>query len=118
MAKPTPVGEYLAALPDHLREVGVRTGEIVDASFPERASAIRWAHPTWSLGKEPICYLKMATPKHLTFGFWKGAAIVDQSGRLDTSGEVMAHVKLRSLEDVDAELFADWLRQALELARS
>jgi hypothetical protein len=27
----------------------------------------------------------------------------------------MAHAKLRSLDDVDEELFASWLRQAREL---
>jgi hypothetical protein len=76
--------------------------------------AIKWAHPTWSLGKQPVCYLKGAS-KHVTFGFWRGGSIDDPSGRLETSGEVMAHVKLRTPEDVDEQLFADWLRQAREL---
>jgi hypothetical protein len=39
----------------------------------------------------------------------------DPSGRLETSREVMAHAKLRDLDDVDRDLFADWLRQAREL---
>ena len=43
------------------------------------------------------------------------ASIDDPSGRLETSGQVTAHTKLRSVEDVDEELFADWLRQAREL---
>jgi hypothetical protein len=30
----------------------------------------------------------------------------------------MAHAKLRGPEDVDERLFADWLRQALELERA
>jgi hypothetical protein len=45
----------------------------------------------------------------------RGAAIRDGSGRLETSGEVMANAKLRRPDDVDAPLFADWLRQAREL---
>ena len=56
-----------------------------------------------------------AASKHVTFGFWRGASIDDPSQRLETSGEVMAHVKLRSPAGVDAERFADWLRQAREL---
>ena len=51
----------------------------------------------------------------MTFGFWHGASIDDPSGRLETSGEVMAHAKLRELADVDRDLFAGWLRQAREL---
>ena len=114
MQKYASVDAYIAALPDHLRETALRTRQVLDAQFPEPA-AIRWAHPTWSLGKQPVCYLKMATPKHLTFGFWKGAAIEDRSGRLETSGQVMAHVKLRSPGDIDAELFTEWVRQAIAL---
>jgi hypothetical protein len=55
-----------------------------------------------------------AASKHVTFGFWHGASINDPSGRLETSGEVMGHTKLRTPEDVDAKLFANWLRQARE----
>src|SRR5207244_13350725 len=40
----------------------------------------------------------------------RGASIDDPSGRLETSGEVMAHTKLREAGDVDRALFADWLR--------
>lgn len=99
-----------------LRQAAERTRAVVDAKLEGGRLAIRWAHPTWSLGKEPVCYLKMATSKHLTFGFWRGASIIDRSGRLETSGQVMAHAKLRGIEDVDSELFADWVRQALKLA--
>jgi hypothetical protein len=35
--------------------------------------------------------------------------------RLETSGIVMAHAKLRSLDEVDPDLFAAWLAQARTL---
>jgi hypothetical protein len=79
---------------------------VIDANLDGAGSAIKWAHPTWSLGKQPICYLKAAS-KHVMFGFWRGASIDDPSGRLEASGEVMAHAKLRSPEDVDEKLFAN-----------
>ncbi len=47
-----------------------------------------------------VCYLKAAS-RHVSFGFWRGAAIVDLSGRLETSGEVMAHAKRRTPQSVD-----------------
>lgn len=47
-----------------------------------------------------------AASKHITFGFWHGASIDDPSGRLETSGEVMAHAKLRTESDIDPTLFA------------
>lgn len=114
MAKHATVDEYIEALPGRLSAVADATRMVIDARLEGAHSAIKWAHPTWSLGKQPLCYLKGAT-KHVTFGFWRGASIDDPSGRLESSGSVMAHAKLRSLDDVDEELFADWLRQAHEL---
>jgi hypothetical protein len=114
VAKHATIDEYIAAIPEPLREVAARAREVVDAELEGATSAIKWAHPTWSIGKAPVCYLKTAS-RHVTFGFWRGASIDDPSGRLETSGEVMAHAKLRELADVDRALFADWLRQAREL---
>jgi hypothetical protein len=114
MAKYATVDEYIAALPPPLADVATRTREAIDANLADADSAIKWAVPTWSLGKQPVCYLKAAS-KHVTFGFWHGASIDDPSGRLETSGEVMAHVKLVDPKDVDPKLFAGWLRQAREI---
>jgi hypothetical protein len=72
------------------------------------------AHPAWSIATEVVRYLKAAS-KHLTFGGWPGASINNPSGRQETFGSLMAHTKLRSLEDIDGELFAGWVQQAREL---
>jgi hypothetical protein len=106
MASHATVDEYIEALPGELRAVGEAARRVIDARLEGAESAIKWAHPTWSFGKQPVCYLKGAS-RHVTFGFWRGASIDDASGRLETSGSVMAHAKLRSLNDVDEELFAD-----------
>jgi hypothetical protein len=114
MAKHATIDDYIAALPGDLPAVAAGARQVIDSRLDGAESAIKWAHPTWSLGKQPICYLKGAS-RHVTFGFWRGASIDDPSGRLETSGSVMAHAKLRSLDDVDEELFAGWLAQAVEL---
>jgi hypothetical protein len=114
MAKPATVDEYIQELPEPVAEVAGAARRVIDAKLEGADSAIKWAHPTWSIGKQPVCYLKAAS-KRVTFGFWRGASIEDVSGRLETSGEVMAHAKLRAPEDVDEAVFADWLRQAREL---
>jgi hypothetical protein len=58
--------------------------------------------------------MKMATP------MWsKGAHAADRRrqprGRLETSGQVMAHAKLRTEDHADPALFAGSVRQAREL---
>jgi hypothetical protein len=116
VAKHATVDDYIAAIPEPLRGVAERARRVIDANLDGADSAIRWAHPTWSLGKTPVCYLKAAS-KHITFGFWRGASISDASGRLESSGEVMAHVKLRNVGDIDRILFAEWLEQARSIER-
>ena len=117
VAKYATVDAYIGTLPEPLRLVAQRARTVIDANLKGADSSIRWAHPTWSLGKTPVCYLKAAS-KHVTFGFWHGASIEDPSGRLESSGEVMAHVKLHTEDDVDPQLFADWLRQARAIEAS
>ncbi|MEU5428931.1 hypothetical protein AB0H73_25535 [Streptomyces olivoreticuli] len=51
----------------------------------------------------------------MTFGLWRGQEINDGSGRLEPGARTMAVVKLRTPADLDAELFATWLRLAREL---
>ncbi len=114
MAKHATVEAYLDALPGSLPEVGRSLRRLIDENLEGGSSAVKWAQPVWSLGKQPVCYLKGAS-RHLTFGFWRGASIKDPSGRLESAGSRMAHVKLFGPGDVDARLFADWLRQAREL---
>ena len=115
MAKHATIEDYVAALPPHLRATAEAARRVIDGRFPPQAGAIRWAHPTWSIGKTPVCYLKAAS-QHITFGCWQGASLDDPSGRLTSTGQVMAHAKLRGPEDVDKPLFEHWLRQAIELA--
>jgi hypothetical protein len=114
MARYATIGEYIDAVPAPLVEVAQAAREAIDAALPDAQTAIKWAHPTWSLGRRPVCYLKAASG-HITVGFWRGASIDDPSGRLQTSGQVMAHVKLRTAADVDRACFADWLSQARSL---
>jgi hypothetical protein len=89
MAKHATIDGYIAAMPAPLAEVAADARRVIDANLDGADSAIKWAHPMWSLGKQPVCYLKAAS-KHVTFGFWRGASIDDPSGRLESSGEVMA----------------------------
>ena len=108
------VDDYIALIPEPQRAVAEAARKMIDAALEGGEAAIRWAHPTWSLGKTPICYLRAAST-HITLGFWRGAWIDDPSGRLEPFGQAIAHVKLRSEGDLDRKLFANWLRQARAL---
>jgi hypothetical protein len=124
------VESYLDALPQPLQPVTHAARAAVDAAFgtgPDGTDGtngpaahtcrVRWSHPTWSIGKEPVCYLRTAT-NHLTFGFWKGASLHDPTGRLESTGRVMAHVKLQTINDIDTAIITDWVQQAIALRKA
>ena len=117
MAKFATLDEYLSALPAAQRELTDLLLPIVEAELPG-AGGLWHGHPVWSLGgapgKAPVCYLK-AYSGYVTFGFWRGAEITEDAERLEAGARGMAAVKLRAPADVEAGLFAGWLRQAREL---
>ncbi len=117
MARFAAVEDYVAALPEPLREIGEKLLPLIEEVLPG-AGAVWHGHPVWSLGpapgKQPVSYIK-AYSAHVTFGLWRGQEIDDPSGRLEPAARVMAAVKLRSVDDIDAELFIDWLRRARDL---
>jgi hypothetical protein len=119
MTKIATVDEYVTALPTDLRAAAGKLVEIIDEVLPG-TGAMWHGHPVWSLGaapgKDPVCLIK-AYPAYVTFGIWPGRDLTDESRRLDTKGG-MAHVKIRSLADVDADLFTRWLTEARTLVAS
>lgn len=85
------------------------------AAAPEATEAFKWAQPVFEAGG-PFAYIK-AFPKHVNFGFWRGVEVDQGRGRLETSGSKMAHVKLRSVFEIDPPLLSDYVRRAVELNR-
>ena len=116
MTKYATVDEYVAAQPEALRAIAEKLIPVIEAVLPG-AGAMWHGHPVWSLGAAPgrnaVCLVK-AYPSYLTFGIWQGRQITDASGRLDISGG-MPHVKLRTVEDIDPQLFTEWLQQGRNL---
>lgn len=110
------VEQYLSAQPQPLCDIGLAVALLIAAELPEAEPSLWHGHPTWKLHREPTALLKAYT-RHVTFGLWRGSQVEDPSGRLVPSGaQQMAAVKLRAVDDVDSELFADWLRQAREIS--
>ncbi|GGR67974.1 hypothetical protein GCM10010169_09580 [Micromonospora fulviviridis] len=113
-----PVTTYPTGLDAPLRETGEKLRSVIEAALPEAAGAMWHGHPVWGLGdrpgKTPICLVK-AYPAYVTFGLWRGQDVADASGRLVPGARRMASVKLRTVAEIDPELFSGWLRDAYAL---
>ncbi|MBY8874387.1 DUF1801 domain-containing protein [Micromonospora sp. PLK6-60] len=114
----TTVSDQLATLDPPLREIAEELRSVIEAALPEASAAVWHGHPVWGLGdkpgRQPVCLVK-GYSSHVAFGLWRGQDIEDRSGRLVPGARRMASVKLRAAADLDAALFAGWLRQAYAL---
>ncbi|WP_037368060.1 DUF1801 domain-containing protein [Amycolatopsis orientalis] len=111
MPKFTTVAEYVAAQPEALSKVYAALLPVLDDAMPAPAALYHGA-PTWKADKNPVCLAK-AYSSYVTLAFWRGQLLDD--GGLEPSAREMAHVKLRSAEDVDAKQITAWARQAFAL---
>jgi hypothetical protein len=107
------VDGYLAGLESWQAEIVSQVRGIILQAAPQARESIKWAQPVYESGG-PFAYMK-AFKKAVNFGFWRGIDLDDPKGILEGSGDKMRHVKLTSLEDIDAAQFADFVRQAVEL---
>ena len=107
------VDEYVAGLDDWQAEIVVAVRGIVLGAAPDAVESIKWAQPVYETNG-PLAYVR-AFKQAVNFGFWRGVALDDPKGLLQGTGAKMRHVKLASLDDVDAEALAAFVRQAVAL---
>lgn len=107
------VDGYISGLESWQAEIVSQVRGIILQAAPQARESIKWAQPVYESGG-PFAYMK-AFKKAVNFGFWRGIDLDDPKGILEGSGDKMRHVKLTSLEDIDAAQFADFVRQAVEL---
>lgn len=107
------VDEYIAGLEDWQAETITGIRQIILEAAPDSTESIKWAQPVYE-SNGPFCYIK-AFKNSVNFGFWRGVDLKDSAGLLQGSGEKMRHVKLGGVKDINVELFADFVEQAVQL---
>jgi hypothetical protein len=112
MAEKT-VDSYIAGLEDWQGEIVSSVRRILNGAAPNAEEAIKWAQPVYS-SNGPFAYIK-AFKSSVNFGFWRGVELKDPKGLLQGSGDKMRHVKLTTLDDIDAAAFSDFIDQAMQL---
>jgi hypothetical protein len=107
------VDGYIQGLEAWQAELVKSVRAIVKKAAPEARESIKWAQPVYE-SDGPFAYIK-AFKNAVNFGFWRGVDLDDPQGLLSGDGEKMRHVKLASPEDIDAEQFSAFVKQAVEL---
>ena len=94
-------------------EIITRIREIIFSVAPDAIELFKWGQPVYEKGG-PVVYMKAF--KHVVnFGLWRGAELNDPSGDLQGDGEKMRHMQLKNPDQINIELFSDFIRQAVKL---
>ncbi len=109
------VDDYLAAAEGLPGDVARKLYDLLHEVGPELTEAIKWGQPVFS-SNGPVCYFR-AGRTHVTFGFWRGSQLKKVSSRLESGGDMMAHLKLRTLDDVDDTDIKTLVTKAIALNR-
>jgi hypothetical protein len=110
--KGSTVDEWLENIQPDLRPLATSLRELILRSAPVEERVL-WGYP-WYVKDGHVCYIG-ATRDHITFGLARGKELSDPDGRLKGKGKHMGHLHIRSVDDIDEDQFADWVRQAVEL---
>ena len=111
------VTEYISRLPSPQKEICQGLRELILGNFPELRADFKYNFPAYLLGTKRICSTG-GFKKHANLDLDYGAHLRDPKGRVAGVGKNIRHIKIRSLEEVDADYFVDLIRQSLEYHRN
>lgn len=87
--------------------------DLILATEPEMRESIKWSNPVYEK-RGRVAYLS-ATDSYVTLGFFNGAALTDSEGKIEGTGKMMRHLKVRALQDIDEAALKSWIREAVAL---
>lgn len=109
-----PIGPFLAKLKSPIKEIVERLRAAVNEAAPRAIEEIKWGMPVWS-HHGLLCYTAIAKD-YVRFGFYRAGIIEGDAQGLAVEGtSKMAHVKLRSVDDLRPALFREWVTNAVAL---
>ena len=100
--------------PEH-RGIAQAIRELVLETDPELSETVKWGNPCYEKKSGRVVYIASMADKYVTLGLWNGANLTDPTGRIEGTGAKMRHVKVRSMEEIDREQFAAWVRETVAL---
>lgn len=95
-------------------ELADRAREAVRAVIPEAAEKVMYGGFMFS-APSPFCGV-FAYTAHVSVEFGAGARLADPHGVLEGKGKGRRHIKLRSVNDIDAKHLVEYVRQAWQAA--
>jgi hypothetical protein len=77
---------------------------------------VEWGQPVYEAAG-PFAYIN-AFKKHVNFGFWRGAELLDPRSMLKGTGDRMRHIEIKSPADIDRPILEAMVRTAVGMNRA
>lgn len=110
MPGPGPVDEFIATQPERVRPLLQAAREFLHDSAPGLTEAVKWRMPTFMQDKNRF-YLN-PEPDHVILGFTDGAKMEEYRQVFDAVKQEVAHVRIRSVEDLQRPGLREAVRAA------
>ena len=74
------------------------------------SEAIKWKFPVFAKEGRDFAYLRFAK-EHITLGFYNIDKIKDPDNLLQGEGNTLKHIKIKSIDEINAPVIREWLHQ-------
>lgn len=100
-----PTESFLDGFAPDIRELALRTRELVRSVMPDAHEMLRPSYRTIAYGRgqkmaDEICYISPLS-SGVNLGFHFGTQLPDPSGLLKGTGKLMRHVRIQKKDDLD-----------------
>ncbi len=114
MASKRTFNDWLEGVETRLRPLARELRRMFLEAAPNLRESIKWGNPFFEK-KVRIFYIASQADKYVTLGLCQGALLPNPDGLIEGTGKRMRHVKVRSLEDLEAAALGRIIRQAVEM---
>lgn len=103
------VTQYIAQANETQQEILQTLRDIIHKHVPLVQEDFKWSRPIFKAQKN-FAYIQ-ANAKHVNLGFYEGfEKLPDPTGKLEGTGKMMRHIKIRSSTEIDAKELGEWLK--------
>lgn len=99
------VTAYIAAQPSPQREICQSLRDLIRTTFPQLREEFKWNFPLYYHAAQRICLIS-AFKHHVTVELFYGVLLDDVCGRITGAGKRTRHIKITSLEEIDAPILS------------
>ncbi|HKJ69869.1 MAG TPA: DUF1801 domain-containing protein [bacterium] len=109
----TEITEMIDGWVEPHREIGYKLRSIILEIDERITESIKWRSPVFTCQKN-LCSI-MPHSDHVNLRFFNGVGLSDPHEVLEGTGKSMRHLKIQDIEDIEENVIADLLREAVSL---